>query len=49
MVGMSSSDTIIAINKDKDCPMMQTATYSLVGDLYEIIPAIIKEIKNIKG
>lgn len=49
MVGMSSSDTIIAINKDKDCPMMQTATYSLVGDLYEIIPAIIKEIKNIRG
>ena len=49
MVGMSSSDTIIAINKDKDCPMMQVATYSLVGDLYEIIPAIIKEIKQIKG
>lgn len=49
MVGMSSSDTIIAINKDKDCPMMQTATYSLVGDLYEIIPAIIKEIKNARG
>ena len=49
MVGMSSSDTIIAINKDKDCPMMQTATYSLVGDLYEIIPAIIKEIKNNRG
>ena len=47
MVGMSSSDTIIAINKDKDCPMMQTATYSLVGDLYEIIPAIIKELKNV--
>ena len=49
MVGMSSSDTIIAINKDKDCPMMKTATYALVGDLYEIIPAIIKEIKNVKG
>lgn len=48
MVGMSSSDTIIAINKDKDCPMMQTATYSLVGDLYEIIPAIMNEIKKSK-
>lgn len=48
MVGVSSSDTIIAINKDKDCPMMQTATYSLVGDLYEIIPVIIKEIKSRK-
>ena len=48
MVGMSSSDIIIAINKDKDCPMMQTATYSLAGDLYEIIPAIINEIKKSK-
>ncbi|MDR1696118.1 MAG: electron transfer flavoprotein subunit alpha [Endomicrobium sp.] len=45
MVGMSSSDTIIAINKDATCPMMQTATYALEGDLYEIIPNIIKEIK----
>jgi electron transfer flavoprotein alpha subunit len=46
MVGMSSSDIIIAINKDGTCPMMQTATYALEGDLYEIIPNIIKEIKN---
>lgn len=46
MVGMSSADTIIAINKDPNCPMMQTATYSLEGDLYEIIPNIIKEIKQ---
>ena len=46
MVGMSSSDTIIAINKDATCPMMQTATYALEGDLYEIIPKIISEIKK---
>ena len=48
LVGMSSSDTIIAINKDKDCPMVKSATYSLIGDLYEIIPAIIKELKSRK-
>lgn len=48
MVGMSSSDIIIAINKDGTCPMMQTATYALEGDLYEIIPNIIKEIKKAK-
>ncbi len=48
LVGMSSSDTIIAINKDKECPMVKSATYSLIGDLYEIIPAIIKELKNRK-
>jgi electron transfer flavoprotein alpha subunit len=47
-VGMSSSDVIIAINKDADCPMMQTATYALEGDLYEIIPNIVKEIKSYK-
>ncbi len=45
MVGMSSSDTIIAINKDKECPMVKSATYSLIGDLYEIIPEIIKKLK----
>ncbi|MDR2708440.1 MAG: FAD-binding protein [Elusimicrobiota bacterium] len=45
LVGMSSSDVIIAINKDPSCPMMQIATYSLEGDLFEIIPQIIKEIK----
>ncbi|MDR3307217.1 MAG: electron transfer flavoprotein subunit alpha [Endomicrobium sp.] len=47
-VGMSSSDIIIAINKDASCPMMQTATYALEGDLYEIIPNIAKEIKTIR-
>ena len=47
-VGMSSSDIIIAINKDAACPMMQSATYSLEGDLYEIVPNIIKEIKRIR-
>ncbi len=48
MVGMSSSDTIIAINKDVTCPMMQTATYALEGDLFEIIPQIINEIKKMR-
>ncbi|OEG70026.1 electron transfer flavoprotein subunit alpha [Candidatus Endomicrobiellum trichonymphae] len=46
MVGMGSSDIIIAINKDATCPMMQTATYALEGDLHEIIPCIITEIKS---
>jgi electron transfer flavoprotein alpha subunit len=46
MVGMGSSDIIIAINKDVTCPMMQVATYALEGDLHEIIPCIITEIKS---
>jgi electron transfer flavoprotein alpha subunit len=47
-VGMNSSDIIIAINKDAFCPMMQLATYSMEGDLYEILHNIIKDIKSIK-
>jgi len=45
MVGMNSSDVIVAINKDAKCPMMQIASYALEGDLYEIIPNVIREIK----
>ncbi|MDR1928527.1 MAG: electron transfer flavoprotein subunit alpha/FixB family protein [Endomicrobium sp.] len=47
-VGMASSDIIISINKDHTCPMMQIATYALKGDMYEIIPKIIKKIKLYK-
>ena len=46
---MSSSYIIIAINKDITCPMMQIASYAIDGDLYEIIPNIIKEIKLSKS
>jgi electron transfer flavoprotein alpha subunit len=47
-IGMNSSDIIVAINKDPSCNMMQIATYALEGDMYEIIPNIIKEIKLAK-
>lgn len=49
LVGMSSSDIIIAINKDPEAPMMKIANFALTGDLYEIIPAIIKEVKRLRG
>lgn len=48
MAGMSSSDVIIAINRDPECPMMQTATYSIEGDLFEIVPALMEEMKRRK-
>lgn len=44
--GMNHSDHIIAINKDETAPIFKTANYCLVGDLYEIIPGLINQIKQ---
>lgn len=49
LAGMSSSGTIVAINTDKDCPMMQLANISVQGDYNELLPAIIDEVKKRKG
>jgi electron transfer flavoprotein alpha subunit len=49
MVGMQSSDIIIAINKNAEAPIFNIANYGIVGDLYEIIPMTIKKIKEERG
>lgn len=47
LVGMQSCDLIIAIDKDPSTPMMQIADIAIVGDLFEIIPEIMKEIPKL--
>ncbi|MCX8069763.1 MAG: electron transfer flavoprotein subunit alpha/FixB family protein, partial [Thermodesulfovibrionales bacterium] len=49
LVGMSSSDIIIAINKNPEAPIFNVANYGIVGDLYEVINLLIKKIKDAKG
>jgi electron transfer flavoprotein alpha subunit len=47
--GCASSKTIVAINTDPDAPMMTRATYAVIGDMHEVVPAINEEVRRRRG
>ena len=49
LVGMQGSDTIIAINRDKNAPIFEVATYGIVGDLFQIVPALTNYVKELRA
>jgi electron transfer flavoprotein alpha subunit len=48
LVGMQDSDVIIAINRDAEAPIFEVATFGIIGDLFEVVPALTARIRELK-
>jgi len=48
LVGMQDADTVIAINRDQEAPIFEVASYGIVGDLFQVVPALTEQLRTLK-